>query len=137
MANNDYKDYDEINDAILLQAEDGITYSPGSADYPNHQPPILPDPSARLASSTEPSPHKAVLATAPEGGLGLNGAEASGMARTTSHPSLHAEPGTAPSNSGCHTGELPMDVTDSSWADRMDVAPGQDVLCNNIPDWPG
>ena len=90
MANNDYEDYDEINNAILFQEEDGITYSsldsPSSADSPTHQPPVLPDHSAGLASSTEPSPHEEVLATATEGGLGLNGAEASGMARTTTHP---------------------------------------------------
>ena len=30
-------DYDEINDAILLQAEDGITYSPISANSPPPQ----------------------------------------------------------------------------------------------------
>ena len=28
-----------------------------------------------------------------------------------------------------------MDVTDSSWADRMVVALGQDVCPDNIPDW--
>ena len=47
----------------------------------------------------------------------------------------YAEPGTTPSDSGCHTGELAMDKTDSSWADRMDVNPDQDVHPDNIPDW--
>ena len=65
MANNGHKDYDEIDDAILLQAEDGITYSPGSADSPIHQSPVLPDPGAGIASSTKPFP-QAVLATATE-----------------------------------------------------------------------
>ena len=89
-------DDDEIDDAILFQAEDGITYSPldspGSADPPTQQLLVLPDPGAGLASSTKPSPQEAVLATAnaTEGGPGFeNGAKASGIARTTSHPLPH------------------------------------------------
>ena len=54
MANNYYEDYDEIDDAILFQAEDGITYSPldspGSANSPTRQPPVLPDPGHGLVS---------------------------------------------------------------------------------------
>ena len=94
---NDYENYDDLDDAILLQVEDGITYSPldsavsadspthhqpprsadspshkppGSADSPSHQPPVLPDPGTGLASSIETSSHKAVLATSTEGGPG-------------------------------------------------------------------
>ena len=43
MANNNYEDYDEIDDAILFKAEEGITYSPldspSSVHSPTHQPP--------------------------------------------------------------------------------------------------
>ena len=87
MATNGYEHYDEIDDAILLQAEDGITYSPGSADFSIHQSPVLFNLGIGLASSTKPSP-LAVLATATKGGPGLNSAEASGMARTTTFPTL-------------------------------------------------
>ena len=52
---NDEYDYDEIDDAILLQAEDGITYSPGSANSPP-QSPVLPDPGAGLTSTTPLAP---------------------------------------------------------------------------------
>ena len=110
MATNNFEDYDEINDAILLQAEDGRIYLPGSADSPIHQSHILPDLGAGLAPLTKPS-SQAVLSTTTEGRPGLSGSEASGMARTSSCPPPHAESGTAPSDLGCHTGEQqPMDV---------------------------
>ena len=93
MANNDY-DYDEIDDAILFQAEDGITYMYSPYTLPAL--PILPftnhsfslTPALALPPRLNPPPQEAVLATATvtEGGPGLNGAEASGMARTTRYP---------------------------------------------------
>ena len=52
VATINYEDFDEIDDAILYQVEDGITYSTGSSDPPTQQPPILPDPGASLVSST-------------------------------------------------------------------------------------
>ena len=45
MANNNYEDYDEIDDAILFKAEKGITYSPldspGSVHSPTTNHPAL------------------------------------------------------------------------------------------------
>ena len=70
----------EINDALLLQADDGITYSPGFADHPplNH-------PSSRPRHCSclhNPTPPQVGLATANDGAQGkANGAKASGLAR--------------------------------------------------------
>ena len=52
-------------------------------------------------------------------------------------PPPHAEPGTTPSDSGCHKGtQQPLDASDSSWADRMDDTSDKDVHSfDNIPDW--
>ena len=57
MATNTYHHYYEMDDAILLQAENSVTYSPSSADSPTPPSPILLDPGSGLDSLTKPSPH--------------------------------------------------------------------------------
>ena len=100
-------EYDGINEAILLQDEDGISYSPNSADPPSPKSPdlvdlVLLDSDAGLASKSKiPSPQAQLSTKTPpqqvelaelaasnnEGGPGYyNGAEASGMARTARFP---------------------------------------------------
>ena len=54
-------DYNGIDEAILFQAEDGISYSPDLADPPSHKSPILLDPvlldpDAGLASTSKTPP---------------------------------------------------------------------------------
>ena len=52
MATHDYGD--DIDYAILLQAVDSITYSPGSADSLPFQSPVLLNPGIGLISMTPP-----------------------------------------------------------------------------------
>ena len=90
-------DYDAIDEAILLQAEDGISYSPDLVESPPLKPPVLLDPDAGLTSTSKTPPQAELTRTPPqavmaelaaahdEGGPGY-GAEASGMARTTHCP---------------------------------------------------
>ena len=68
MMNNGY-DINDIKDAILLQAEGRITYSPGSANSPILL--ILLDPGASLAYAAPSTPARVVLVTATDHGGGL------------------------------------------------------------------
>ena len=70
MANKSYG-LDGIDDAILLQAEDGITQSPSLGDSPTPQ-----SPSPRRWNSSTGDRYT-------DGGVGLNSAEVSGTARAT------------------------------------------------------
>ena len=100
-------EYDGINEPILLQDEDGISYSPDSADPPSPKSRdlldlVLLDLDAGLASKSKTHSPQAQLSTKTpplqvelaelaasndKGGPGYyNGAEASGTARTTRCP---------------------------------------------------